>query len=395
MPGGAEARTRVVDITLRAGAAALLVLEDAAGHRRQLRLAPELLADAATRDPHPRLAAAGPVALPAGTPADAKRPTLECAQAGGAVHTVYQARYFLDGVARDRGGLASVTVLGEPSLPADLQGCTERYFSALLDLEPGTNVIWLTAQDLAGNVASQTVTLVRAEPQWGREEHRLRATLPPLKNLGEGQQAAQAHAAVWGELGRKPRRFRLLERADGLEALLKEHQLSQSSLARPSAVLQAGRLETADLLLVGALIRDGTRGNTIQISVLETTQGEELFTEDVYSEDIDREMDYIAQGLVMKIKQRLPLAQGRVTRLDGPRALLELGPEDEVVTGSRFLVLRLPAGDTDPAAAVVCRTGERVVELTVTERRADGATATVHPAEARTLLQPGDAVYAR
>jgi len=307
---------------------------------------------------------------------------------------VYHDQFFLDGVVRDRGGLQQLTVMGESQLDEGQEGCIEKHFSTFLDLEPGTNLVWVMARDLAGNSASQQVVIVRRLADYLNEEYRLTVALPPLAHVAQETAAFKAHHVLSGKIRSRPVRFRLLERNEGWEAILQEQQLSQSALADPSVQLRVGKLLAAELVFLGSLLQEG-RGLTLRVQVTESSQGEALFTEDVYSEDPAGDLAFQAEGLVMKIKQRLPLMDGQVVKVSGGRALVNVGALRGVSSASRFVVAHPPAAGAPREAAVVVRTGERFVQLAVADLQAESAAALVLPAEAIGQVQAGDLIYAR
>lgn len=382
-------------LELRPGGQAVVLLEDLAGHRLRSEISAEALARDWAAAAHGQLVVAGSGAvLPAAAPADAKRPALTLSAEGGEPLVVYHDRCFLDGVARDRGGLRELTVLGEPYLEDAERGCLEKHFSAFIDLEPGTNLVWVTARDLAGNTASQQVTIVRRTADYLNEEYRLTVALPPLAHVGQEAVAFKAHSVLSGQIRRRPVRFRLLERNEGWEAVLQEQQLSRSALADPSVQLRVGKLLAAELVFLGSLVEEG-RGLTLRLQVVESGQGEVLFTEDVYSEDAARDLAFQVEGLALKIKQRLPLVDGQVVKVAGGRAHVNVGALRGVSTASRFVVARPPAAGAPAEAALVVRADERFVQLAVAELQADGASALVLPPEAAGRVQAGDLVFAR
>ena len=385
-----------VRVSLAAGEALAVLAEDRAGNRLQTAVSTDALARDWADAREWRLASAGTdMIAPGAENTDRKRPVLSLSASSASPTVVYHDRFFLDGVARDRGGLKSLTVLGEPQLAADERGCIEKHFSSLVDLDPGTNVVWVSACDAAGNCATQQVVLVRCSADYLKEEYRLTVAMPPLANPDQDPAAIRAHLAINGRIRNPPVRFRLLERNEGWEAVLREQQLSLSALADRAVQLKVGRVLPAELIFLGDLLHEG-RGTTLRIRVVETRQGEELFTEDVYSEDLGRDLLYQSEGLIMKIKQRLPLVDGRVAKTDGDRVILDVGALRGVLPGSRFIVARPAGPDADPASAQVVRpAADQFVQLAVTELREASATAIIEPDRSGDLVRAGDVVFAR
>lgn len=395
LPIANDPRRVPVRVAVAAGGRVAVEVTDRAGNRLRSEVSAGELAREWAAAEGWRVAAAGTeTPAPASSEADGKKPNLTLSVAPDEAVVVYHEQYFLDGVARDRGGLKELTVLGEPQLDAAQRGCMEKHFSTVIDLEPGTNVVVVAARDLAGNVASRQVVIVRRTAEYLDEEYRLTATLPPLACPGAEVHAVKAHHLLSGQIRNRPVRFRLLERNEGWDAVLREQQLSASALADPSVQLRVGKLLPAELVFLGAVLQEGP-GVTLRIQVVESGQGEVLFAEDVYTEEPARELAYQAQGLVLKIKQRLPLVDGQVVRISGGRAVVNVGAIRGVSSASRFVVAEPGAAGAPRESARVVREGGRFVQLAVADLEAESTVALVLPPEAAGRVKAGDLVFAR
>jgi len=188
-------------------------------------------------------------------------------------------------------------------------------------------------------------------------------------------------------------RFRLLERDEGWDYVLREQGLSVSDLADPRAALRIGKLLPAELLFMGRIIPEA-RGLTVYVKAVDTASGEILYATDVYSPDPDRGLDDNAAGLIMKIKQGFPLVSGEVIRRQGAMATLSIGLRDGVAIGSRFVVLRGAAEDDIPSGSLRRAEG-RPVQLSMERVQRESGTARIVPDNARDAVKEGDHVYAR
>jgi hypothetical protein len=379
---------------------------DAAGNRLERRLdAAELLPpDAAARagtllagrfDAAEALALAGPSLAPEAPVApgtDRLRPSLTVRDVRP-VTVVFASEFFLDGTAADNGGLQSVSVSGEELLvPAD-RGAVRAYFARRLPLDPGTNRFEIVATDVAGNRSTQPLTVVRRQPEFLDDAYRLGVGVPPLLPAETVPLATRVKRGIETELVRTPIRFRLLERDEGWEFVLREQGLSLSDLADPRAALRIGKLVPADLLFMGRLFPEGT-GLTVYVKVVDTASGEVRMVSDIYSPSPERTVEDDVAGLVMKIAQGFPLLTGEIIRRQGALATLNVGSDQGGLAGARFMVVRAAPG-ADPAAGALCRVEGTPVQLSMERVRRDSAVARIIPAEGSDAVQEGDHVYAR
>lgn len=305
--------------------------------------------------------------------------------------TVFETDFFLDGRASDGGGLRSVAVNGEELLAPEDRGAVRSCFVRRVPLQLGTNALDVTAEDLAGNRTVRPLVVVRLQPEYLDAALRLTVGVPPLlpEKAGTG---IRAKRGMEMELARDPVRFRLLERDEGWDYVLREQGLAVSDLADPRAALRIGKLLPAELLFMGRVI-DEARGITLYVKAVDTASGEVRFATDVYSPDPDTRLDDAAAGLVMKIKQGFPLVSGAVLQRHGAMATLNIGLRDGVTPGSRFVVL--PGASSDGTGGTVRRADGRPVQLAMEQVRRDSATARIIPPEAGNAVEEGDHVYAR
>jgi hypothetical protein len=382
---------------------------DRAGNRLETRLSPDspATADAARRHP-------GALALATDTPAQATAtdatpgtrlappatdasgdrlpPSLNLRGARD-VCVVFDAEFFLDGTAADGGGLRSLTINGEDLLVDSDRGAVRSCFARRVPLDLGTNTLDVVAMDRAGNRIARQVLVVRRPPEYLDASLRLAVGVPPLLPENAGPASARAKRGMETELVRDPVRFRLLERDEGWDYILREQGLSVSDLADPRAALRIGKLMPAELLLMGRIITEA-RGLTIYVKAVDTASGEILYATDVYSLDPDRSLDEDAASLILKIKQGFPLISGEVVRRQGATATLSIGMRSGAAAGNRFVVLRGAAEENAPGGSLR-RIDGRPIQLSMERVQQDSGTARIVPDSAREAVREGDHVYAR
>ena len=313
---------------------------------------------------------------------------------------VFNSEFLIEVTTTDRGGLKSVTVNGEDQLPDASRGCEQFHFARRCSLSPGTNVYQVVVTDRAGRTTREECVVVSQPPEYLDEEYRLRLGVSPVSTAREAEPVVDERAERVGrmmehELLLFPPRFRVLERAEGWDALLEEQQLSASDLADPRAALRVGKLMPAELLAMTLLIPQGD-GLTLFSRVVDTASGEILCAEDVYVPDPDRDLPDRVEGLVMKIEQQFPLMDGKITGAAGDIATVGIGALHGLKPGMRFLVLDWPGGSRGTLEeSTVRRYSDQAVELRVSRVHAKKAQARVSPPGAAAGVAEGDVIYAR
>ncbi len=309
-------------------------------------------------------------------------------------HTrVFSEDFFVDGTASDGGGLAGVTVNGEDMLSGPDKGTLRAYFARRLPLEMGTNEFEIVAVDLNGNRTSRAFTVVRALPEYLEERYRLSVGVPPLAPAEAGPVGVRVKRAMEAELAREPVRFRLLERDEGWDFVLREQGLSLSDLADPAAALRIGKMVPAEMLLMGRIFQEA-KGVTVYLKAVETGNGEVVFASDVYSSDPEAGLEDTVGGLVLKVQQGFPLITGEVLRCQGSRVTLNVGRQDGASEKCQFIVCEAVGGG-GLAAGRVCRAEDRPVQVKIEKVQQNTSTARVIPSSADALVKEGHYVYTR
>jgi hypothetical protein len=191
-----------------------------------------------------------------------------------------------------------------------------------------------------------------------------------------------------------PPRFLLLERYDGLEQILQEHDISISVVCDRQAKLRIGRVHPAELYLFSGFLPLGG-GLTIVAKIVETTDGRVTCFEDVYAPDVSdwAAVKYQIDGLVSKVEQYFPLAAGAVVDLQDGRARLDVGASEGVRAGTRFVAT--PARKSKGFDGSLYKHAGDRIELVVETVRETASTARIIPRAGGEVLGIGDEVHAR
>jgi len=252
---------------------------------------------------------------------------------------IYDEEFIFDGMARDNGRLAALSVNREDVL-GPRTGVLVRYFTYRAILDMGENEFTVVAVDKAGNRTEKTFTVERKVQEPLQVAYRLTLGLLPLQpNGGTLSATAQVYDLLLGsflECGR----FNLVEREEAVfKALLTELKIANSDLADKTTAIRIGRMKTAEGMLYGKTIEDA-QSITVDLWLVDTETSEILFFADVYGEDKRRdELRWLMDGLVLKFKQRFPLVRGTVTRVTESGVFIDNGSVDGIWPGMKYLML--------------------------------------------------------
>ncbi len=340
---------------------------------------------------------AGLLAAADGEAADTLKPSLKIDVSNRGVIEVFREEFFLSGEARDGGKLASVSINGENLLEED--GALHYHFARRLPLEDIgiTNTFIVAATDKAGNSSSKTFRVVRQNPDYLEDEYRLSMGLPPMAAVPEvAGQADIVRLDLEAALVEWPARFNLVAREENWETILTEQKLSSSELADPRAALELGKIVPAELFLMGNLIKEAG-GVTIKASIVDMEKGRVIAAADVYSESIEdfQERNFKTSGLAMKVEQNFPFVEGVINTVDASTVVINIGRNQGVSTGMKFIVLERSDPDTSIEDSDVRFYEDRWVQLAVSRTKSSEGTANVLPGEARGIVKTGDYVVSR
>ena len=307
---------------------------------------------------------------------------------------VYVEELNLRGGVKDQSGLAAVTINGQNVLDPEDKGALTAFFSRRLPLKMGANSVTITVEDSKGNKLEKTLKLVRKKPEYLLDKYRLAVGIPPLLSEEAAQLSRIVKREMEDELVHQPIRFRFLEHDDGWETVLRRHRISLSDLSDPSTARKLAEAMPVDMFFMSSLMRDGA-GITVCAKIVETSKGQIMFVEDIYSEALKTELSRQIAGLVMKIENGFPLVDGQVVDTGRGKATIDRGKTHGVRPHSRFLVIEQTDGPPESAPGTVCKSGSDFVELNAYRVETDNSATRVEPSSANRLIKHGHPVYAR
>ncbi|MDP2898458.1 MAG: CsgG/HfaB family protein [bacterium] len=253
---------------------------------------------------------------------------------------IYDEEFIFEGFARDNGRLAVLSVNGEDLLGART-GVLVKYFTYRATLRTGENTFTVVGVDRAGNRAEKRFTILRRIQEPLQVAARLTLGLLPLQQNGATLSATnQVYDLLLGSFLASGR-FNLVEREEAaFQAILTELKIGNSELADKTTAVRIGRLRTAEGMLYGKTIED-EQSITVDLWLVDTETSEILFFADVYGEDKTRdELKWLADGLVLKFRQRFPLVKGKITEVTVSGVFINNGSAEGIWAGMKYLVLK-------------------------------------------------------
>ena len=135
------------------------------------------------------------------------------------------------------------------------------------------------------------------------------------------------------------KRFFILERQE-LNRILQEQQLSREQIFDQETAVKMGRLMVSETILLGDIIAtDKSVEITARMVDIDTSQI--IAEKDVYWEGPVRTgFRETLEGLALKFRQQFPLCEGTIIDTQAREVRLNLGKENAICKGMRFLVFR-------------------------------------------------------
>ena len=220
-------------------------------------------------------------------------------------------------------------------------------FSKLIKLAEGPNTITIKLLDSAGTEVKKTITIIRKIPVARQIGSRLCVAIYPFQEqkqvlpLSDYVQTFLTHAFV------NQKRFFILERQE-LNRILQEQQLSQEQIFDQETAVKMGRLMVSETILLGDIIAtDKSVEITARMVDIDTSQI--IAEKDVYWEGPVRTgFRETLEGLALKFRQQFPLCEGTIIDTQAREVRLNLGKENAICKGMRFLVFHDEAGVAAP-----------------------------------------------
>ena len=217
-------------------------------------------------------------------------------------------------------------------------------FSKTIKLTEGDNTIITAFVDTAEKVTEKTITITRKIPRVRQMDSRMKVAIFPFTEKRKGKESLRNY--VYTFLTHSfvdQKRFNLLGRTD-LNRTIKKQQISQDALFDQKTAFHLGRLMGTETVLIGD-ITASEKSIEILARLVDNETSIVLAEEDLYWEgNLNAGFREVLDGLALKFKQHLPLCEGAVIDEKSDTATINLGDDQSIRQGMRFLVFR----DSDP-----------------------------------------------
>ena len=250
--------------------------------------------------------------------------------------TVYYEPLYVDGSATGIHEIKSVRINGEPLYI--IPGRTV-YFNQLMALEEGENVITIEAIDAKGNSAAKTVTVIRIVQRVRRIGSRMSLAVFPFELTGDSSMAGRViYDNLIGAFVEQ-QRFNIVTREE-LETILREQKLSQTDLVDKATAIKIGRLVAAEGIVMGT-VRETRDSFEIYARLVNTETSTVMEAKDVFGQDKTLpQIQYLTNGLALKIKHSFPLVEGMVIRVKENEIYADFGAVENIKMEMKFIVFK-------------------------------------------------------
>ncbi len=257
---------------------------------------------------------------------------------------VYFDTLYIEGNVVASSPVHSLLINGHPILR---RSSLQLFFSHFLHLEPGENQVTIRAEDSRGHTTEKTILINYHMPKIHQLRCRLRVSLLPIALLGEQPYLGEYIYDALMNAFVNQKRFRIVDRAD-LAKILFELELGQKDLTDPDTAARVGKLAAAEAVITGSAY-EGEHSIEIFAQMIDPETSEVILSKDVYYDNKDlKTIRKLSEGLAHKFKQAMPVVEGSVVDLKGKKVFTDLGREELLLRGMRFVVFREGAPKVHP-----------------------------------------------
>ena len=256
--------------------------------------------------------------------------------------TVYLDNYYLEGRVSDENTIQTLTV---NKVPVRVRKGCYIFFSHMLQLAEGKNILTIEATDQDGNTAQKIITIFRKIPAARSLKQRLSLSTCPFEQKGALSSHSLAFMDNLIDSFVNQKRFKVVERSK-LDLVLREQKLNQTALFDRDTAIKLGSLIGAQSVVTGSII-ETRKGIEVVSRLIDTETADILSTQDVYSEARDlMALHELARGMAVKFIRDFPLTTGQVLSVNGRSIATDLGA-NSVKLQRRLIIFRnVPATQT-------------------------------------------------
>jgi len=247
--------------------------------------------------------------------------------------TVYFPEIYLEGMASDPAGLKELSINNRNLLRGERKNM---FFNYIFPLSPGVNLITIRAVDIKGNVSEKKIRIVRVIPVVHQLDERMVVSMLPFYQAAKAQEiGAVAYDNLVSSIVQQ-NRFKFVDRSK-VEQIVRELKLSQEQLIDPNYTLKVGKLTQAEGMVMG-FVKESPVSIEIYAQLIDVETGAILTEKDVYKEDKSLDaLKFLTRALSIRLREDFPILEGKVVKLEGKNATLDLGKSQKIKPGMRVI----------------------------------------------------------
>ncbi|QTA81629.1 Caspase domain-containing protein [Desulfonema limicola] len=241
---------------------------------------------------------------------------------------VFLDKIYIQGNAKDQGNIQNLTINDKKVLRMPGRNV---WFNHLADLDEGRNEFLIKCTDAVGNISEKKIVIERKIPKVFDLDARMSVALFPFarkRSSGTG-----VHKSLLKNLVESGR-FNMKEwKSEIIEGLPDQDE-------KKDEIIKIAKELGVDYVLIGTL---DIKEKSLEISarVIEVDSYDILTFEDVYGEDIDRELEEkLCSGLVLKLCDSLPVIEGKIVKLKSDEVIVNIGENHNIKKGMRLIFFK-------------------------------------------------------
>lgn len=239
--------------------------------------------------------------------------------------TVFLEKIYIEGNAKDEGGIQNLTINNKKVLKLPGRNV---WFNHLADLKEGKNEFIVKCTDAVGNISEKKFVIQRKIPKVFDLDARMSVALFPFSRKRSPNTGI--HKSLLKHLV-DSERFNMKEwKSELIEGLPDQDEKKEE-------ILKIAKELKVDYVLIGTL---DIKEKSLEISarMIEVDSYDILTFEDVYGENIDKELEQkLCDGLVLKLCDSLPVIEGKIVKVKRNKIIVNIGENHNVKKGMRLI----------------------------------------------------------
>ncbi len=217
-------------------------------------------------------------------------------------------------------------------------------FSKTIQLMEGENIITTAFADATGKVTEKAVAITRKIPRVRQIAVRMSVATFPFTEKKKSKESMRNYIYTFLTHSFEDlKRFNVMGR-DKLKRVLEEEDINQKTIFDQKEGIRLGQLMGSETVLIGD-ISSSQKSIEILARLVDTKTSFVFAEKDVYWEGgLDAGFREALDALALKFKQHLPLCEGTVIDEKAGKIIIDLGSNNSVHQGMKFLIFR----ESDP-----------------------------------------------